>query len=567
MSYRPKAHMRVVVVALALALAVTACGSSSKKTGGTGGTTDRGSLVFGAEQWPDCINPITQCANSSWLQWLVPIHVLPRLAEIDENNNFAASPLITELPSTENGGLKKNADGTFSVTYHLNPDATWQPDGTPITSADVKFSWQAVLKSKGSVTTAGYEDVKEIKTPDPKTAVLVFNKTYTDWADVLGGFSGVILEKAKFPNGPDTGSTMQTALDFSGGPWMLKSFTKTQEVLVANDKYWAKDRVPKLSQVTFIPLDDTNKEVQGIKTGTVSAVYPQPASDNIDQFKGDATLKTTLGIVPQFENIWFNEKAGKPFADKNLRAAFSYAFDRELFLNDIVKPFSPDVQMLNCAAWIPPVGKWCENTAFADIKPDPAKVESFMKASGYAKDGSGIWAKNGQQLVLHWMANIGNKRREDTQAEFIPLLAKQGFKIVTDNSDDDTVFQKRLPAGDYDFSMFISVASPDPTVTTILGCISIPSALNKFQGQNDYWYCNGDADKLMTESDAELDPAKREPLIHQLDKVLRDDYVTLPLYAFPGMVVSRPDLVKGPIDKFINNPESVFVNMYEWEKA
>ena len=48
------------------------------------------------------------------------------------------------------------------------------------------------------------------------------------------------------------------------------------------------------------------------------------------------------------------------------------------------------------------------------------------------------------------------------------MLKKQGFKIVTDNSDADTVFQKRLPAGDYDFSMFIQVTSPDPTVTSIL---------------------------------------------------------------------------------------------------
>ena len=50
------------------------------------------------------------------------------------------------------------------------------------------------------------------------------------------------------------------------------------------------------------------------------------------------------------------------------------------------------------------------------------------------------------------MENTGNKRREDTQAEFIPLLAKQGFKVVTDNSDADTMFQKRLPAGDYDLA-------------------------------------------------------------------------------------------------------------------
>src|SRR5262249_10217426 len=147
---------------------------------------------------------------------------------------------------------------------------------------------------------------------------------------------------------------------------------------------------------------------------------------------------------------------------------------------------------------------------WSDVQPDPTHVETAMKAGGYTKNGSGFWSKNGKELDIKWMANTGNKRREDTQAEVIPLLAKQGFKITTDNSDADTVFQKRLPAGDYDMSMFIQVTSPDPTVTAILACDSIPGPANKGQGQNDYWYCNKSADVLMKQSDAELNVQKRQ---------------------------------------------------------
>ena len=28
-----------------------------------------GQIVIGAEQWPECLNPITECANSSWYLW------------------------------------------------------------------------------------------------------------------------------------------------------------------------------------------------------------------------------------------------------------------------------------------------------------------------------------------------------------------------------------------------------------------------------------------------------------------------------------------------------------------
>jgi len=567
-----KLPLRLIVVFTALALILAACGSDDKKSDDNSGgsTSDQkkgGALVFGAEQWPDCINPITQCANSSWLQWLVPIHTMARLAELDKDNNFVASPLITELPTTENGGVK--AGPPFTVTYHLNPDAKWD-DGTPITSADVAFSWEAQLKTTGSLTTAGYDQVKEVQTPDPQTAVYVFKTTYLDWPDVNGGFSGVVLQKSKFKTS-DVSKDMQNTLTFSGGPWILKSFSKEQLVLTANKNYWDKDRIPLLDQVTFVPRTDTNAEVQAVKSGEVSVIYPQPAADNVPQLTGAPELKTAFGATTQYENIWFNEKPGKPFEDPNLREAFSYAFDRQKFLDEIVKPFNPDVEMLQCAAWIPQIadGKYCPGAdgPWADVKPDPAKVEAAMQKSGYTKGSDGFWAKGGKTLVLKWMANTGNKRREDTQALFIPELAKAGFKVETDNADADTVFQQRLPAGDYDFSMFIQVTSPDPTATSILSSEQIPGPANQGHGQNDWWYSNPEADKLLTSSDAELDADKRAEQIQDLDKILRDDWLNLPLYVFPAAAAWRPDKVAGPLSEYINNPESVFWNMYDWSVA
>jgi len=563
--------LRFLVLAVALALVLAACGSSSKSSnsGSSGGNQAAGgkkggSVVFGAEQWPECINPITQCANSSWLQWLVPIHVLPRLMELDEKNVFVASPLLTEAPTSANGGITGEGKA-FTVTYHLNPAAKWD-DGTPITAADVQFTLQAYLKSKGSLSTVGYDKVSSIDAPNPQTAVVHFTQSYPDWPDVMGGFSGVVLEKAKFPNGPDTGKTMSTSIGFSGGPWKLVSFSKDKEVLVRNDAYWDAARVPLLDQVTFVPLTETTKEVQALKTGQVAAIYPQPAPDNVPQLNGNG-LKTLFGTTTQYENIWFNEKPGKPFEDKNLRAAFTYAFDRQLFLDDIVKPFDPTVQQLNCAAWLPAVGSWCvDPQPWADVSADAAKVDQYMKASGYEKNADGLYAKNGKVPTLKWMVNTGNKRREDTQAEFIPLLKKQGFNIVTDNSDADTEFQKRLPAGDYDFSMFIEVTSPDPSVSSILATSSIPGPSNQGQGQNQFWYSNKQADDLMTASDQELDVTKRQGQIQQLDGILRQDFVNLPLYGFPSLMAWQPSQITGPIEQFINNPESNFWNMYAWSK-
>jgi peptide/nickel transport system substrate-binding protein len=545
------------VVVLAILLA--ACGSSSKGTPGAAGTGKKGGkLIFAAEQWPKCLNPITQCANSSWLQWLSPIHVFPRLMELDAKGNFTPSPLLTGPPTLTNTG----PNNPFTVTYQLNPKATWQPDGTPITSKDVSFTLQAYLKSTGSLSTAGYDEVQSVDDSSPTTVKVIFKKVYADWADVFGGFSGVVLEAAKFKS-PNTANTMQNSFSFSGGPWILKSFSPSQEILTANTKYWDASRIPLVDQVTFIPKPDTNTEVQAVKSGEAAVVYPQPSADNVPQLTG-SNIETKFGVTTQYEALWLNQKPGHPFADKNVRAAFSYAFDREKFLNDIVKPFSPDVQMLNCAAWVPAFGKWCDNTQFADITFSDAKVKQFMGDAGYALDSSGIWAKGGKELTIKWMVNTDNSRRIDTQTEFIPLLKKQGFKVVTDNSDAGTVFEQRVPTGAYDLSMFINVTGADPTVTSIMACDAIPGPANQGKGQNDYWWCNQQASTLMKQSDAELNVTKRLDLIHKIGQFARDDYFNLPLYAFPAMVSWNTGKVAGPIDEFVNSPESVFWNMYDW---
>ncbi len=46
--------------------------------------------------------------------------------------------LATIVPTIENGGIR--ADG-LTITYHLRKDVKWT-DGVPVTSKDVKWSWQ-----------------------------------------------------------------------------------------------------------------------------------------------------------------------------------------------------------------------------------------------------------------------------------------------------------------------------------------------------------------------------------------------------------------------------------------
>jgi peptide/nickel transport system substrate-binding protein len=215
-------HLRLLAVVWVVALVAAACGGGGgTSSGGNNNTAAQktgGSAVFAAEQWPECLNPITSCANASWLPWTAWEHVMPRLMQTDPKGNFVASDLLVEAPTEQNGGLKNNP---FTITYKLRPEAVWD-DGSPITSADVSFTWDAIMKTTGTLGTTGYDQIKSISTSDPKTVAITFKDVYSDWQDLFGGnnANGVVLKQAAF-SAPNLAKQMQTSYPFSGGPWKL----------------------------------------------------------------------------------------------------------------------------------------------------------------------------------------------------------------------------------------------------------------------------------------------------------------------------------------------------------
>jgi ABC-type transport system substrate-binding protein len=60
-----------------------------------------GRIVIGAEQWPGCLNPVTECANSSWYVWTTAFKVLPFVWDTTSDQEFVTTNLVTGEPVVE----------------------------------------------------------------------------------------------------------------------------------------------------------------------------------------------------------------------------------------------------------------------------------------------------------------------------------------------------------------------------------------------------------------------------------------------------------------------------------
>ena len=163
--------------------------------------------------------------------------VVEGLAGFDEKGEVFAR-LAESVPTVENGGI--SADLT-SITWKLKPGLLWS-DGTPVTSADAKFTWEYCTHPEGGCAQASrYVGIKSIDTPDPQTIVITFDGPKPNPYQAFVGGTSPILQAAQFAN--CLGAAASTCTDqnlkpIGTGPFVVTDFKVNDVVtLAANPNY------------------------------------------------------------------------------------------------------------------------------------------------------------------------------------------------------------------------------------------------------------------------------------------------------------------------------------------
>ncbi len=528
---------RLVALAAGLALVAAACGGDDDDSASTEATSNAEAATA------------TTTAESS-----------PGTTAAGSTETTTGDSTGTTAPAE--GGTAPSGATAMTVTVNLNPDAVWE-DGSPITVADLECTWQANLETPGAIATAGYDQISRVDQGDSdKQAVINFVSVYGPYKTLFNP----IIKKAAVDDCGDISADFSTEMPISGRAYMLDSWSEGQSVMVPNPNYWGDDK-PVTDKVVMVPQTDSDTETASIKSGQVDYIYPQ-FNDALGTALQDPSIKLDIKSGGDYEGIYFQqgEERGGPFADPDYRAAFSMSIDRQALFDQIYAPIfasaGAEGELLNCGPMVQ--GPYCPEDNFQNTY-DPAAAEKIMTDAGWEKDGSGMWAKDGNVPEVKWMINAGNSRRENTQDYLIPLLAQAGFNVVADNCEAECVFQQRLPTGDWDMAMYISTAPPDPSyLVPSFTCDNIPTEENDFQCQNNQFWCNQEASDALHESDVTADEDARAELVKTALRAMDTDHVMLPLVNYPKSGAWRTDKLGGPVVEETNNYRA-FSNFSQWE--
>jgi peptide/nickel transport system substrate-binding protein len=546
-------------------------------------------------QAPVILNPHLATGVKDWAAGRV---VYEPLATYDKDANLVPI-LAAEIPSLENGGL---AADFRSITWSLQPGLRWS-DGEPVTAADILFTYEFVTNPAVAATSrSNYTAIDQVEVLDDHTVRLHFRDVNPAWSVPFVGVQGVILPRHIFEPYANENARQAPAnwQSVGTGPYrVVENGFRYEEVLLLGSELVETTRIIFEANPFFRELDKpffNRVELRGggtareaarlvLQTGEIDYAWNlQLDQAELDFFTaGTPTGEVIASLQPTVERILLNrtdpnratatgERASLAFPhpffgdddpdNQLVRQAISLAVDREAIIR-----LYPGSQ-LTPNLLVAPDQYNSPHTSFAY---DLEQAAALLDAAGWVDStGDGIRDKDGVSMRLVYITTI-NPVRQETQRIVQEALEELGISVQI-VPIDATNFFNRNPANEnsnFHFyadmqQLFTGNTSPNPDAyMQQWTCTSIPQQSNNWAGFNRERWCNDIYDQLYQAAIAETDLEQRRQLFIQMNDLIIENVVTIPLVHRAQLAGVGHDLVGVDLTPW----DADLWNIKDWRRA
>ena len=190
---------------------------------------------------------------------------------------------------------------------------------------------------------------------------------------------------------------------------------------------------PKLAPAGHPGVSATTRRppVQGLKSGELNVIYPQPQLDLVGQVKKLApNVDQQDQLRSRRSSTWTSTPPTRCCRDVKVRQAFAMALDRQGIVDQTVGQFSSDAKVLNNRLWLNTQPQYKDNAPDQYKKQNIAAAKALLEGDGYTLGGDGIYAKGGKPLSFKIDTTANNPLREQTITVMIPMLKAAGIKAT-----------------------------------------------------------------------------------------------------------------------------------------
>jgi peptide/nickel transport system substrate-binding protein len=396
-------------------------------------------------------------------------------------------------------------------------------DGTPVDADAVKLNLDAYrgvkpdLPARLGVFT--YENIADVTVTDPLTVVVTTKTPWPAFPAYLSSGRAGISAPAQL-NDPGTCATNL----IGSGPFKFVDWRQNETLTVEkNPDYW-QEGYPKVDEIVFIPQQEAQARVNGLRSGTFDMVEEASSLQiqDLQQMADDGEIKVFVSDKGSETAYQMLNVSKLPFSDPIARQAVAFAGDAEEVneirnggLNTIASgPFPPD------------------NPAHLDEIPD---THNIKKAKQLAQEYE---QKHGEPLAFEYLALATPNTVQI--AELVKEQEKKAGIEVTIRTLDQSALINDALAGNFTSVGFLNHPGGDPDTQYAWWHSGSPVNFGRIN--------DPEIDRLLEEGRVEPDPDKRTEIYKDLNRHFQEELYNLWAWYALWAIGYQNDIggVKGP---------------------
>ncbi|MBV9573995.1 MAG: ABC transporter substrate-binding protein [Acidobacteriales bacterium] len=399
-----------------------------------------------------------------------------------------------------------------TYVFHLHQGVSFH-DGRPLTSRDVKWTFDSLLQGKIRSTKSGtYKLVDRIDAPDNFTVVFHLREPF---AGLLWNLSDGAMGIVPYGSGEEI-----SRHPIGSGPFRFVSAAQDKEVVIErNDNYWG--RKPGLNRVRFMVVPDTTTRALEIRKGSADVVMGSSLTGDLVlalQRQSDLQMLRAPGTVLGY--LAFNLR-DPILKDVRVRQALACAIDRRPFLEYLSRGFARPADSV-----LPPES-WAYSSGVTHYEYDPGRGRRLLDQAGYHAGSSGV--------RLH----LTMKSSTEESTRLLAAVLQQQLRAVGIVLDIQTfefaTFFSDVTRGAFQlYSLRWVGGNEDPDIFEYV----FHSGKFPPHGANRGYYHNPEVDSLIDQARREPDEDMRRRIYAQIQRLLADDLPYINLWYFDNVVIA-----------------------------
>ena len=342
------------------------------------------------------------------------------------------------FPSLEPGGKERAFKAEPIIRFTLRDGVRWH-DGATFTSADVAFTWRALMNEKvASPRRADFDLVDSVETPDPLTVIVRYKKPFSpalpNWMTailpehILGK-----LDPAKWPEAYNRAPIGTGPFKF--GEWKTNEFIRLKK----NPDYFLGS--PWLDSVVFHVLPDPLTLQLAFQTRQVDFWNVDPWA--VKGLQGDPRFDLFSAPGNVYNYVGWNLRRPM-FRDLKIREALAQAVNVPQMIKYIL--YGRGVQ--STGIFTPRM--WFFDPSVKPLPYDPQTARKLLDEAGWIPGPDGIRMKDGKRFSFTLLANNGNEVRRDIATLVQDDLKQVGIEVKVEIYEWAVLLKRFVNKGEFD---------------------------------------------------------------------------------------------------------------------